>query len=266
MLVVVGIVVTVIAVVVPEREVAGALVERPVVIPGDQPVVGEVSGRDRDVAGPLVRRAVVVIPIAGVSLADEALAVDATEALGLGESPAKAMVPPITSPPINSNATAAITFRTICMSSSSVVDLVEIAYDQGRERRVTGCPEAGKGGGKPQSSSCEPESSEPEPELPEPDPELSEPGPELPPESSLPAGSSDPPPWSSADGDGVSEPSSSADALGDREADADPERVGCTIVPTSPASASAPTVSAIAAASPPMPSTIMATTRFMSPR
>lgn len=102
---------------------------------------------------------------------------------------------------------------------------------------------------------------DPDPELLDPDPELLE-----------PEWSSEPP--SSSDGDGVvegdPEDSSSRDGLSDADDGVDDPvvdgaTVGCTTLPTSPASASAPTVRTIAAANPPMPSTTMPTTRFMAP-
>jgi hypothetical protein len=108
---------------------------------------------------------------------------------------------------------------------------------------------------------------DPEPELLDPEPELLDPEPEFDPEWSSDPSSSDPP-WSS---DGEGEADAERDGLGESVAEGvrDPEdsdgvRLGCTTLPTSPARASAPTVRAIAAASPPMPSTTMPTTRFMT--
>ena len=101
----------------------------------------------------------------------------------------------------------------------------------------------------------------PEPESELPDPE--DPEPEL---SSEPDGSSEPeaPPWSSTDGDGVGERwSSPFEVLGVGDLESDGRTVGWTTFPTSPpASASAPTVSATAAASPPIPSTTKPMTFF----
>lgn len=82
--------------------------------------------------------------------------------------------------------------------------MFEIVWDHRTEGLVTGCPDRGKGLGKPQSSpGPDPELPDPEPELDEPEPELDDPEPEL----SSPDGSSDPlePPWSSTEGEGVAD-------------------------------------------------------------
>ena len=112
---------------------------------------------------------------------------DAIDALGVGEPPASAIVPPMTRPPTTSSATAVSSFR--------MIDVIRLLLRASRSRRsrspghhrregpVTGRPEGGKGLGKPQSSSDpeepEPELSDPEPELEDPEPELEEPEPEL---------------------------------------------------------------------------------------
>jgi hypothetical protein len=193
---------------------------------------------------------------------------DAIDALGVGEPLASAIVPPMTRPPTTSSATAVSIFRRIDVIRSSFVPLdlvVEISWSHRREGPVTGRPERGKGLGKPQSSS-DPE--EPEPELEDPDPELEDPDPELEdpePELSSPGGSSEPeeePPWSSTEGEGVPD-RSPWEGLGASDDDRDGVSVGWTTCPTSsPASASAPTVRATAATSPPIPSTTTPMTFF----
>ena len=178
--------VVVVAVVVPvlEREVAGTLVGRAVVV-AERPHLRTGSRRDpgracrrrrpnrpRRWASPSPRRSTWSIPTRPTRS-------------GWASRWRSAMVPPMTRPPTTSSATTVISFRTIdvirappsCLSISHP----RSPWDHRREGLVTRRPEGGKGLGKPQSSSDPdrnpelPSRTNRNPSLEEPEPELSSP-------------------------------------------------------------------------------------------